>query len=447
MAVTNRTKTTLPAISKVRVSDPNLQRFCDSVMQFCAIHAGNVGSGLDRAITAREMVNSGFANWKQTRPNQPGGGSGGNIKPIPPEIPDVVDPPTKPKGFKVISGTVAILLVWDDVDFRGAGSTEIWRHSKPEFSTATKIVTTPAAVYSDIPDGDDVYYYWVRHTNENGDKGPISDMGSGQAGLLTTNPDGDTMLVSDLVAYAIYATNLTAVHIKGGDMDFAGGRFTVDVNGNCTASSLTINSGGYERSSNYSASLKGWAIYGNGNVEFNEGVFRGDVYGKNFYGENGYFKGTVYAEHLVGDIVTAKRKTNENVSLNKVGVKKFSSVDVSTGRPYNRTLTIQLMMSAQALSSGVTPPPASISGSMRVVFNGETFETNKISSIKGYGDSDPSPSISMVTISVPVPANFTGTADIYLRCIDYTGGNVTLMAPSTNNIWTPTLFRDGGDLS
>ncbi|EMK3412244.1 hypothetical protein V8068_001203 [Vibrio parahaemolyticus] len=320
----SREKTTLPVVPKVKVSDPNLQRFCDTVTQFCSIHMGTVGSGLDRAVTVREMVKSGFASMKSNNliGSSVGGGGGATIipKPTDPEYP--VEKPTQPTGFKVISGTVAIMLIWDDVNFKGAGSTIIYRASSDDFSTAVVLAETPAAVYSDITDNSDEYFYWIRHQNINGDQGALNDASGtpGQAGLLTTNPDGDMMIASELVAFAIYATELTAVHIKGGDMDFAGGRFTVDVNGNCTASSLTINAGGYCRSSTFVSGTQGWAIYGDGSVEFNDGVFRGTVYATDgvfngiVYAEDGYFKGTVYADKIVGDIVGMREYTIANTS-------------------------------------------------------------------------------------------------------------------------------------
>ncbi len=309
MATLNRLKTTLPAIPKINVTEPNLQRFCDAVTQFCAVHAGNVGNGLDRAITVREMINGGFAVRKQQSGQVGDGGTTIIPPPIKPDIP--VEKPTQPTGFKVVSGTTAILLIWDDVNFKGAGSTIIYRASSDDFSTAVILAETPAAVYSDITDTSDEYWYWIRHTNINGDQGALNSASGtkGQAGLLTTNPDGDMMIASELVAFAIYATELTAVHIKGGDMDFAGGRFTVDENGNCTASSLTINAGGYCRSANYVAGSQGWAIYGNGDCEFNNGTFRGNVYADDgvfngtVYAADGDFKGTVYAEKIVGDTV------------------------------------------------------------------------------------------------------------------------------------------------
>ncbi|WP_045405400.1 hypothetical protein [Vibrio jasicida] len=337
MTTLTREKNTLPAIPKVQVSDTNLQRFCDAVTQFCAIHGGVVGGGLDRAVTVREMVNSGFAQLKSGNTVGSGGDSGGSIIPTPPEPEFPVEKPTQPTGFRVISGTTAILLIWDDVNFKGAGSTTIYRASSDDFSQAIVLAETPAAVYSDITDNSNPYWYWIRHTNVNGDQGPLNSASGtkGQAGLLTTNPDGDMMIASELVAFAIYATELTAVHITGGTMSFAGGRFTVDVNGNCTASSLTINPAGYCRSSTFVAGLQGWAIYGDGSVEFNDGVFRGDI-----YAENGYFKGTVYADKIIGDLVSATVFNVTQVVSNSQGWTTVGTFKVINNNTQKATLSI-----------------------------------------------------------------------------------------------------------
>ena len=207
-----KTKTTLPSIPKVRVSDKGLQQFCDAVTNYLAIHAGYAGNGDDRAITQREMIAEGFANKK---------------------------------SGKVFSNIQNALLVWDDPDFRGSGGTEIWRASVNDFSKATRIATTPATVYSDMTQDTKDYYYWIRFFNTKipPDIGPLNDAGGtkGKNGIIDKDGDGNYMFVNELVAFAIYATNLTAVHIKGGDMDFAGGKFTVDNNGRMVASAATIN--------------------------------------------------------------------------------------------------------------------------------------------------------------------------------------------------------------
>ncbi|MFM2625737.1 hypothetical protein [Vibrio owensii] len=155
MALTNRQKNTLPAIPKVNLQDKQLQQFCDSVTNFLAIHGGRVGSGLDRAVTVREMIDSGFAVVSGNLGNTTGGGSGGGAVIQPPENPEIefpVELPTQPTGFEVISGVTSVMLVWDNVNFDGAANTIIYRASTDDFSTAVILATTPASVYADITD-------------------------------------------------------------------------------------------------------------------------------------------------------------------------------------------------------------------------------------------------------------------------------------------------------
>ena len=363
MALTNRQKTTLPAIPKVTLQDKQLQQFCDSVTNFLAIHGGRVGSGLDRAVTVREMIDSGFATGNTNIGNALGGGDGGIT--ITPEVPDgeieiPVELPTQPTGFEVISGVTSVMLVWDNVNFDGAANTIIYRASSDDFSSAVILATTPASVYADITDNSETYYYWIRHTNIEGAEGPLNDATGtmGQAGLLTTNPDGEMIIANELFAESIYAIEITAINVTGGTLDFGGGRFTVDENGNVTASSLTINYGGYARSENYKAGESGWVIYGNGNVEFNDGIFRGDI-----YAEDGYFKGTVYAEHIEGDIVSALVKNtfvrvDESTDVLMNTWVDFAEVSIKNPRPYKRAMiiypfeSITFITSAMVVSDG-----------------------------------------------------------------------------------------------
>lgn len=55
------------------------------------------------------------------------------------------------------------------------------------------------------------------------------------------------------------------------------------------------------QSDNFVAGQRGWAIYNNGNCEFVDGVFRGDL-----QAASGTFEGTVLAKNIIGDIVGAR---------------------------------------------------------------------------------------------------------------------------------------------
>ena len=450
MALTNRQKNTLPAIPKVNLQDKQLQQFCDSVTNFLAIHGGRVGSGLDRAVTVREMLDSGFAIATGNLGNGVGGGSGGTVI-QPPDVPEIEFPvefPTQPTGFEVISGVTSIMLLWDNVNFEGAANTIIYRASDDDFSTAVVLATTPASVYADITDNSETYYYWIRHTNIDGEEGPLNDATGtmGQAGLLTTNPDGEMIIANELFAESIYAVEITAINVTGGTLDFGGGRFTVDENGNATASSLTINYGGYARSENYKAGESGWVIYGNGNVEFNDGVFRGDI-----YADNGYFKGTVYADKIVGDVATCKTFTATAVETDAEGSSQLFDTISVIPQPYPRTLVFKVEMSVTHTVSGSGSPSGSTTG--RVYIDGAIGRVNSRSLTIGaqvFGEGTDSNWFSMVIeIYTALPSDVGGEISIYAEHVSSSGdggGYVQVSPLGNNDQHLVMLFRDGTDL-
>lgn len=107
-----------------------------------------------------------------------------------------------------------------------------------------------------------------------------------------------TLVTSSLVADRITGQTLTGTHIRGGDM-VIGSNFNVDGAGSATMLNAFIK--GTMQSSNYGAGVSGWQIQNGGRAEFNEVVVRGTG-----YFTDGFFDGTVYAERMVGDVVSAK---------------------------------------------------------------------------------------------------------------------------------------------
>lgn len=91
------------------------------------------------------------------------------------------------------------------------------------------------------------------------------------------------------------------------------------------------------RSGVYTPGVAGWAIDCNGNAEFNNVVVRGTG-----YFTDGVFDGTVYAEHISGDIVSARLKDNTNTvtgfAFENTWCDLKTMVTVQTNRPYPRHL-------------------------------------------------------------------------------------------------------------
>lgn len=68
------------------------------------------------------------------------------------------------------------------------------------------------------------------------------------------------------------------------------------------------------QSNNYIAGQQGWMINKNGGSEFSEVTVRGTI-----YATDGWFKGTVYAEHIEGDVMSAESNT--------IPFKTYSDID------------------------------------------------------------------------------------------------------------------------
>ena len=125
------------------------------------ILTGQRGDGQNRALLVKDLVNlddmkrTALANSVSSNVN-PGGlpiTAGG------------VERPHKPVGLSGTGGFTFIALTWDHPTYRGHAYAEVWRSESDDFSTAVKIATEVADIFSDSVSMGAEYYYWVRFVN------------------------------------------------------------------------------------------------------------------------------------------------------------------------------------------------------------------------------------------------------------------------------------------
>lgn len=142
----------------------NPEKAIDALTENAEILTGTRGSGLDRAVTYRDLKNVGLVEFGQN--------GFGKIHSI--RVPDlsdyvddelVADPPTLPLNVQTFSGFTGILLTWDRPSYEGHSHTEIWRYSADNLGFADLIATTTGFSYPDTVGTDKTYYYWVRFVN------------------------------------------------------------------------------------------------------------------------------------------------------------------------------------------------------------------------------------------------------------------------------------------
>ena len=219
-----------------------------------------------------------------------------------------------------------------------------------------------------------------------------------------------TLVTGSLVADRITGQTLTGTHIRGGDMAI-GSNFSVDSVGSATMANAFIR--GTIQSSNYGAGITGWQIHNNGNAEFNNGVFRGTV-----YAEDGYFNGTVRADKILGDVVTAK--TVSVAARTVSGNTTIASASVVGNRQKSATLMVQglsiiaVAVGGRASGGNDQDTNARITGNLEVLDTAGTVIASVPFEVSGSGSGNLGRKFLPVFVSAGFPAG-TSAATITVR--------------------------------
>ena len=172
------TGTKVPSIYKIPTkADPELKQFANSVKEALEVRLGRRGDPRDRAITLRELIDSGLAKELKNNPFDPNTGFGVTDF-APPTFTSSTIPPT-PTGFSVSAAYSSFILSWDNPQYNGLAYTEVWRSDSDDIAAAVRVDTTRASVWSEVVDYNTTYFYWVRHVSTSDVIGAFSSSGTG----------------------------------------------------------------------------------------------------------------------------------------------------------------------------------------------------------------------------------------------------------------------------
>ena len=167
-------KTKLPALKNIPPkTDRELKIALDSMKEAVEVRLGRRGDPLDRAVSLRELVESGLATSLKNSPFNPDG-TGPGIGP-PKQPPGDLTVPPAPTGLEASGAFTNIILAWNQASYGNHSYTEIWRSQDNALGGATRIATTNAQVYSDEVGYGGTYYYWVRFVSITNVIGPYND--------------------------------------------------------------------------------------------------------------------------------------------------------------------------------------------------------------------------------------------------------------------------------
>lgn len=150
----------------------NVNKAVSALSAIAETLTGAKGNGLEKAVTFRDLEKLELVTVKRSI-------NGGDIifDPIEPGDGDdeTAITPLRPTNFSATGGFTSILLRWDFPTYAGHSYTEVWRSENNILGEAAKLVDTNSLNYSDIPGNNFSGYYWARHVNVNGEKGPFHD--------------------------------------------------------------------------------------------------------------------------------------------------------------------------------------------------------------------------------------------------------------------------------
>ena len=183
--------TKVPGISKPPASlAPDVKRYLETLAEAVEIRLGRRGDKRDRAITLRELIDSGLAVDLKSTPFDPNNLNGGNLGFAPNDILDTNVPPA-PLNFQAAGAYSQVNLSWDFPRYSNHAFTEIYGHDSDVIGDAQLIAVSAGRGTSD-PVGSGVSrYYWARFVSTSGIVGPWNNS-SGT--LATTAPDVEHLL-------------------------------------------------------------------------------------------------------------------------------------------------------------------------------------------------------------------------------------------------------------
>tara|TARA_R100000458_G_scaffold29110_1_gene26621 strand:- start:179 stop:2239 length:2061 start_codon:yes stop_codon:yes gene_type:complete len=198
------TPTKVPGLPKPPANiDRSLRDYLVACGEALEIRLGRKGDVRDRAVTLRELYDSGLAKELSNKKFDP---NSSDVDFVADSDDSFTETPSAPVGLNVTVGLSFITLNWNwpGNSYQGHSLTEVWRHGSGSVtdveSTATFLGNSNSNFYTDaVGSSAGPYYYWIRHVSQgtdiNGDsiKGPWSNNGTG-TGPYSTLTDTNQLL-------------------------------------------------------------------------------------------------------------------------------------------------------------------------------------------------------------------------------------------------------------
>ena len=220
--------TKLPALKNIPPkTDRELKLALDSIKEALEVRLGRRGDPLDRAVTLRELSDSGIVKVRnkggQTSdilpPGDDEGPPGGNL-----------DIPPAPTGLSASGVFTAVILDWNAPAYNNHAFTEIWRSQDNALGGAVRVATTVGNVYTDEVGYATTHYYWIRFVSTSNVVGPYNGTNGAEATTAANVSAVMTTLseqISSMPGFTTLQNDIT-VNIDGVSSSLASALGTLD---------------------------------------------------------------------------------------------------------------------------------------------------------------------------------------------------------------------------
>lgn len=206
--MTNR-PTKVPGIPKPPTElGHSMRAYLTALAEAVEIRLGRRGDPRDRAVTLRELIDSGLAKELRTRSFDPNNYDSSNLGIAPTNVVDPTVPPA-PVNFTAAGAYSVINLSWTAAFYASHAFTEIYAHDSDAIGDAQLIGITSGFTYSDPVGSGVTRYYWVRFVSASGVIGPFNN-GSGTAASTATDVAHQLAVLSGAIRSSELAQSLAA---------------------------------------------------------------------------------------------------------------------------------------------------------------------------------------------------------------------------------------------
>lgn len=199
--------TIVPGIPKPPATvDPQTKVYLENLAEAVEIRLGRKGDPRDRAVTLRELIDSGLAKDLKASAWDPNNYGAGNIG-FAPEPNPILSSPPQPTSFTASGAYSMIILNWDFPRYANHSHTEIWSHDQDVLGDAQLTGIDSGRVFTD-PVGSGVSrYYWIRHISTSDIEGPWN-ASSGTSAATATDVAHQLEVLAGAITSSELATDL-----------------------------------------------------------------------------------------------------------------------------------------------------------------------------------------------------------------------------------------------